>query len=154
MVVGDPRRDEVRMGPVVTRAQQAAVLDGVKQLATKAEIVFGGSSLPAIGDIDPNKSAFVLPTLLRVADAKSANAVHELEVFGPVATLMTYQDSNEAIALVRRGGGSLVASIFGSDLKLVGGCCPPTRLRTRTHTRDRSIHRHRSHRSRHRHASM
>jgi 3,4-dehydroadipyl-CoA semialdehyde dehydrogenase len=36
-------------------------------------------------------------------------------VFGPVATVVTYRDADEAYALARRGGGSLVASVFSAD---------------------------------------
>jgi oxepin-CoA hydrolase/3-oxo-5,6-dehydrosuberyl-CoA semialdehyde dehydrogenase len=41
--------------------------------------------------------------------------VHEVEAFGPVATLVPYRDSADAIALAKRGGGSLVASVFAAD---------------------------------------
>ena len=41
--------------------------------------------------------------------------MHETEVFGPAATIIPYQDEQEAFALVARGGGSLVASVFGDD---------------------------------------
>ena len=119
VVVGDPRKDEVRMGPVVTRTQQAAVLDGVDRLAKEAAILCGGNRPPTIDGIDPNNSAFVLPTLLRASDPNSSNAIHQVEVFGPVATLISYRDPNEATELVRRGGGSLVASIFGEDLNFL-----------------------------------
>jgi 3,4-dehydroadipyl-CoA semialdehyde dehydrogenase len=119
VVVGDPRNDEVRMGPVVTRTQQATVLDGIDQLAKEAAILCGGSNQPKIDGIDPDNSAFVQPTLLRAADANAANVIHRVEVFGPVATLMSYRDSSEVSSSVRRGGGSLVASVFGDDLKFL-----------------------------------
>src|SRR5262249_43893276 len=64
---------------------------------------------------DPDKSAFVAPTLLRLKDTGAARAVHEVEVFGPAATVVPYRDEREAAALVARGGGSLVASIYGED---------------------------------------
>jgi 3,4-dehydroadipyl-CoA semialdehyde dehydrogenase len=114
-VVGDPRRNDVRMGPVVTRTQQAAVLGGIGQLATEAEILCGGSEPPSLEGIDQSRSAFVAPTLLRARDTDKAQAVHEVEVFGPVATLVTFDSAEQGLALVRRGGGSLVASIFGAD---------------------------------------
>ena len=112
---GDPRRDDVRMGPVVTRAQQAAAFDGIRRLADEATIVCGGAEPPALDGIDRAKSAFVAPTLLRIKDAGSAKAVHEVEVFGPAATIIPYRDENEACALIARGGGSLVASVYGED---------------------------------------
>ncbi len=41
--------------------------------------------------------------------------MHEVEAFGPVATVIPYRDIAEAIALARRSGGSLVASVFSAD---------------------------------------
>jgi len=114
-VVGDPRRDDVRMGPLVTRTQQAAALQGIAALAREAQIVCGGASAPALDGIDPARSAFVAPTLLRVADPAAAPGVHDIEVFGPVAIVIPYKDEPEAFALAARGGGSLVASVYGDD---------------------------------------
>ena len=113
--VGDPREAETRMGPVVTRAQQAAAFDGIRRLASEAAIVCGGANAPELQGIDKDKSAFVAPTLLKLKDSGSARAVHEVEVFGPAATVVPYGDEQDAAALVARGGGSLVASIYGDD---------------------------------------
>jgi 3,4-dehydroadipyl-CoA semialdehyde dehydrogenase len=115
MRVGDPREAETRMGPVVTRAQQAAAFDGIRRLASEAAIVCGGANAPELQGIDKDKSAFVAPTLLKLKDSGSARAVHEVEVFGPAATVVPYGDEQDAAALVARGGGSLVASIYGDD---------------------------------------
>ena len=41
--------------------------------------------------------------------------VHELEIFGPVATVVPYRDKADAFVLARRGGGSLAASVFSGD---------------------------------------
>jgi 3,4-dehydroadipyl-CoA semialdehyde dehydrogenase len=113
--LGDPRGEEVRMGPLATRAQQAAAFDGIKRLFGEAALVCGGAEAPALDGIDAAKSAFVAPTLLRIKDAGTARAVHEVEVFGPAATIVPYRDDEDAAALVARGGGSLVASIYGAD---------------------------------------
>jgi 3,4-dehydroadipyl-CoA semialdehyde dehydrogenase len=113
--VGDPREEATRMGPLVTRAQQAAAFDGIRRLAVEAAIVCGGADAPALDGIDKAKSAFVAPTLLKAKDAASAKAVHEVEVFGPAATVIGYRDEADASALIARGGGSLVASVYGED---------------------------------------
>jgi 3,4-dehydroadipyl-CoA semialdehyde dehydrogenase len=113
--VGDPREVDTRMGPLVTRAQQAAAFEGIRRLASEASILCGGADAPHLDGIDGKKSAFVAPTLLRAKDAGSAQAVHEVEVFGPAATIVPYRDEADACALVARGGGSLVASIYGDD---------------------------------------
>jgi len=113
--LGDPRAADTRMGPVVTRGQQAAAFDGIRRLASEAAIVCGGAEAPSLDGIDASKSAFVAPTLLRANDAASAKAVHEVEVFGPAATIVPYRDEADAAALIARGGGSLVASVYGED---------------------------------------
>jgi 3,4-dehydroadipyl-CoA semialdehyde dehydrogenase len=113
--VGDPRKEDTRMGPLVTRGQQAAVFDGIRRLAAEAAIVCGGADAPALDGVDRDKSAFVAPTLLRLKEPASAQAVHAVEVFGPAATVIAYRDEKDAAALVARGGGSLVASIYGED---------------------------------------
>ena len=71
--------------------------------------------MPVLGGVDRDKSAFVAPTLMQVTDAGSARAVHEVEVFGPAATIVPYRDEQDASTLVARGGGSLVASLYGED---------------------------------------
>src|SRR5713101_3460623 len=113
--VGDPRAADTRMGPLVTRTQQAAAFDGIRRLACEAAIVCGGTEAPALDGIDKDKSAFVAPTLLKLEDAGGAQAVHEVEVFGPAATIVPYRDEQDAAALIARGGGSLVASVYGED---------------------------------------
>jgi 3,4-dehydroadipyl-CoA semialdehyde dehydrogenase len=113
--VGDPRSEATRMGPLVTRAQQATALDGISKLASEAEFICGGPSAPKLDGIDGARSAFVAPTLLKVESADTARAVHETEVFGPAATIIPYRSENEAYALIARGGGSLIVSVFGDD---------------------------------------
>lgn len=113
--IGDPRQADTRMGPLVTRGQQAAAFDGIRRLATEAAIVCGGTDAPTLDGIDKNRSAFVAPTLLKLKDAGSAQAVHEVEVFGPAATIVPYRDEQDAAGLIARGGGSLVASVYGED---------------------------------------
>src|SRR5712691_6447373 len=115
VVVGDPRREDVRMGPVVTHAQQAAALKGISRLAEEASFICGGPQAPALDGIDPEKSSFVAPTLLKAKDSAQAQAVHDTEVFGPAATILAYRDEDDAFRLVARGGGSLVASVYGDD---------------------------------------
>jgi 3,4-dehydroadipyl-CoA semialdehyde dehydrogenase len=113
--LGDPRAADTRMGPVVTRGQQAAAFDGIRRLASEAQVICGGADAPVLDGIDAGKSAFVAPTLLRVKDAAGAKAVHEVEVFGPAATIVPYRDEADAAALIARGGGSLVASVYGEN---------------------------------------
>jgi 3,4-dehydroadipyl-CoA semialdehyde dehydrogenase len=117
--VGNPRNDTVRMGSLVSRAQLAAVREGLAQLKSHADVLHEGSS-HALVDADPAVACCIGPTLLGARDADAAQVLHDIEVFGPVATLMPYRDTAHALALVRRGQGSLVASLYGSDVQALG----------------------------------
>ena len=112
--VGNPRNESVRMGALVSRAQLAAVRDGLAHLQAQAETLHDGAT-HALVDADPAVACCVGPTLLGARDPDAADRVHDCEVFGPVATLLPYRDTAHALQLIRRGQGSLVASVAGSD---------------------------------------
>jgi 3,4-dehydroadipyl-CoA semialdehyde dehydrogenase len=113
--VGNPRNAEVKVGPVVNKAQQASCFEGLRKLKEECEVLFGGNENFLPVDADPQKSSFVQPTLLACKDGLDAKFVHDVEVFGPVATLVAYDSLKNLIAIARRGLGSLVASIFSND---------------------------------------
>jgi 3,4-dehydroadipyl-CoA semialdehyde dehydrogenase len=113
--VGNPRNAEVKVGPVVNKAQQSSCLEGLRQLKEECAVVFGGDERFQPVDADPQKSAFVQPTLLSCKDGISAKFVHDVEVFGPAATLVAYDGLENLVAIARRGLGSLVGSIFSND---------------------------------------
>jgi len=114
VVVGDPANAMTNMGPVVNLAQRKAVEEGIAKLRTQAEVAYLPESFAPL-DADPSHGAFVPPALLAVSDGDKASVIHDVEVFGPVATVIPYRDSQHAFALARRGGGSLTASVFSSD---------------------------------------
>ena len=113
-VVGNPRSENVTMGPIVNKAQQQSVLDGIETLAADTTTIVGGSTVNPV-DADAAVGCFVAPTLLRCNDPQGAATVHDVEVFGPVSTLMGYDSPANAFALAGRGGGSLAASVFTGD---------------------------------------
>ena len=115
MKIGNPRNTEVKMGPVVNKAQQAACFAGIQNLRAESSVVFGGNGHFQPVDADAQKSAFVPPTLLSCENGQTAKNVHEIEVFGPVATTIAYDGPKDLIAMIRRGSGSLVASVFSDD---------------------------------------
>jgi len=113
--LGDPRSDDKAMGPLVSRAQRDAVRGQIASLKAEAEIVFGDPDTCAGEGIDVVKGAFISPVLLRAKSPMTAKRVHDTEAFGPVATVIAYDDLNQAVELVGRGEGSLVASLFTYD---------------------------------------
>ena len=115
IVVGDPRLENVKMGALAGLAQRAEVRANVAKLLTEACLLFGDPNHVAVEGANEETGAFMSPVLLGCERPAAATQVHEVEAFGPVATLMPYDSVAEAIALVRRGGGSLVASVFSYD---------------------------------------
>jgi 3,4-dehydroadipyl-CoA semialdehyde dehydrogenase len=114
VTVGNPRNERVRMGSLVSRAQLNAVREGLATLQRQTTLLHDGSAQTLV-DADPAIAACIGPVLLGAKDADAADAVHDIEVFGPVATLLAYRDVDHAIALAHHGQGSLVTSLFGSD---------------------------------------
>jgi oxepin-CoA hydrolase/3-oxo-5,6-dehydrosuberyl-CoA semialdehyde dehydrogenase len=87
----------------------------VKKLEANAKVVFGSTT-----DVTPigapsGKGFFTTPELLPGAKPAPGDAVHTHEVFGPVATVMPYDDVQSAASLVAAGGGGLVTSIYADD---------------------------------------
>ncbi len=125
IVVGDPARDDVRMGPLATAAQLADVRAGLARLAAATEDGFGG-----VGEITPvgvpaGKGYFLGPVLRRTDDADGCAPMHAHEVFGPVATVGGYSgEPIDAAELVARGGGGLVASCYSDDRAWLGRFVP------------------------------
>ena len=114
IVVGDPRLEQVRMGPLAALAQRREVAGHIAQLRREAELVTGEGALQLAG-ADAEKGAFVAPSLLFCRDPNQVSAIHSVEAFGPVCTVIPYTSTADAISLARRGGGSLVASAFTAD---------------------------------------
>ncbi|PTQ70694.1 phenylacetic acid degradation bifunctional protein PaaZ [Celeribacter persicus] len=113
--IGLPEDDATRMGALVSCGDRDSVREKIAMLRQDAEIVAGNPDAVTLVSGDPDKGAFMSPVLLRAARPMSADIVHSVEAFGPVATIMAYEDAEEAVALARKGKGSLVSSLFTND---------------------------------------
>jgi len=103
--IGDPKSEDVRMGPLASGAQLADVREGIERL--------GGKRAYSTTAHLPTRGFFHSPVLLEDA----SDAVHEREVFGPVATLLRYKDNPAEI--VTRGAGGLVSSVYSDDQEFI-----------------------------------
>ncbi len=122
--VGDPAIEGVKMGALASMAQHADVGARVALLARGNEVVFGhGDGFAPVGE-GTGQGAFFSPTLLLCRDAMNNDAVHDVEAFGPVSTLMPYDDFDEALALAARGRGSLVATLVTHDRAVAAMAVP------------------------------
>ncbi|PHR91685.1 MAG: phenylacetic acid degradation bifunctional protein PaaZ [Robiginitomaculum sp.] len=113
--VGKPDAEGVRMGALVSQSQRTDVRNKVKQLSKEAKIVFGNPDKVDVVEANDNDGAFLSPILLRCDTPWEAPSIHSVEAFGPVSTLMPYQNMADAIRLCNEGLGSLVMSIFTYD---------------------------------------
>ena len=113
--IGNPASKDVDMGALASQGQRAEVRDRVKALASQADIVYGGHDEFDVVDADIGKGAFFMPTLLHCENPLSSQAVHSVEAFGPVSTVLPYTSLDEAIELSRLGEGSLAGSIVSND---------------------------------------
>ena len=113
--IGNPARKDVDMGALASHGQRDEVRARVADLSAEADIVYGNRDDFDIVDADAKKGAFFMPTLLHCERPLSATAVHSVEAFGPVSTVLPYENLDEAIELARLGEGSLVGSIITND---------------------------------------
>ncbi len=115
ITIGDPSREEVRMGALVSKDQVNEVLGRIETLKKTAEVVYDSSErLSPIGKGCEN-GAFLSPVILLENQPFKNTAVHEIEAFGPVTTIMPYETIREAIELTHLGKGSLVSTIATFD---------------------------------------
>ncbi|WBM72647.1 phenylacetic acid degradation bifunctional protein PaaZ [Buttiauxella sp. WJP83] len=107
---GDPAQEGVKMGALVSLEQRDDVQSKVQQLvAAGCKVVVGGEA-------DTSRAgAFFPPTLLLCLQPDETPAVHELEAFGPVATVMPYQNAEHAMTLARAGQGSLAGTLVTAN---------------------------------------
>ncbi|UAN55595.1 phenylacetic acid degradation bifunctional protein PaaZ [Serratia sp. JSRIV004] len=118
--IGDPVLEQVRMGALVNQEQRDDVQQKVEFLMRNGcEPLCGATldKLEVVGD-GAQSGAFYPITLLYCADPFRHQAVHGTEAFGPVATLMPYQTTEQAIELALLGQGSLAGSLVTADAEL------------------------------------
>lgn len=116
--VGNPLNEKVKMGAMAGHQQRKEVRVNVEQLLKTSSIVFGDPDKVDLIDADKEKGAFLSPLLLLNQQPFDNESVHTIECFGPVSTIMPYESMTDAIALAKKGKGSLCCSIVTADDKL------------------------------------
>lgn len=112
--IGDPQREGVRMGALVGKGQVEEVRRQADRIGAEADLVYRHPQTEWQAD-DQQAGAFMGPELYRVDDPHRAQACHNVEAFGPVATFMPYESIDEAVALSKLGKGSLCCSMTSHD---------------------------------------
>ncbi|MEO6407079.1 MAG: phenylacetic acid degradation bifunctional protein PaaZ [Ferruginibacter sp.] len=117
-VIGNPLNDKVRMGALAGKHQQAEVGGQVQKLLASSQIIYGSLDSVEVLDADAVKGAFMSPLLLLNSSPFNFEEPHNIEAFGPVSTIMPYKNIDDAIALSKKGKGSLCSSIVTADEKI------------------------------------
>jgi oxepin-CoA hydrolase / 3-oxo-5,6-dehydrosuberyl-CoA semialdehyde dehydrogenase len=115
VVVGNPAEEGVRMGALAGLEQREEVRRSVKALLSAGRIVSGDPDHVDVVGASAERGAFIGPLLLQTADPDRPEP-HQVEAFGPVSTIIGYQDTAEVIELAARGRGSLVGSVVTADV--------------------------------------
>jgi oxepin-CoA hydrolase / 3-oxo-5,6-dehydrosuberyl-CoA semialdehyde dehydrogenase len=113
--IGNPLNDKVRMGSLAGQVQRQEVREQVQKLLASSQIVYGSLDSVEVIDADSNKGAFMSPLLLMNSKPFASEESHSIEAFGPVSTIMPYKNMDEAIALSKKGKGSLCSSIVTAN---------------------------------------
>ncbi len=122
LAVGDPSREDVRMGPVSTAAQRDDVRAGIARLAAVTDSVHGGTGDVTPIGVEAGKGFFVGPVVRSTKAPMDCAPLNEHEVFGPVSTVGSYDGSAAfAAAFIARGEGCLVSSAYSDDRDWVAG---------------------------------
>ena len=114
-VIGNPLNEKVRMGSLAGETQRNEVKAQVQKLLASSQIVYGSLDSVKVVDADAQKGAFMSPLLLMNETPHQSAEPHNIEAFGPVSTIMPYQNMEDAIALSKLGKGSLVTTIVTDD---------------------------------------
>ncbi len=109
-LIGNPVNEKVKMGSLAGQDQRKEVKTQVQKLLASSKIIYGSLDSVELVDADILKGAFMGPILLENENPYTGGA-HDIEAFGPVSTLMSYKDMEEAIQLSKKGKGSLCSTI-------------------------------------------
>ena len=105
---GDPAEDpNLMMGPIVNKKQRDRIVNMIKQAEKD------GATIACGGEVGPQpKGFYVKPTLL--TNVKPGDMIEQEEVFGPVLTLIAYEDEDDAIRIANDTRYGLAGSIHSA----------------------------------------
>jgi len=108
--VGDPLQGDARLGPLVSAAQRDRVRAYIRKgLEEGAELLAGGPDAPA----GLARGYYVKPTVL--GRVKPDSTLAQEEIFGPVLSIMTYRDEDEAVRIANGTIYGLAAAVWSGD---------------------------------------
>ena len=108
--LGDPMSESTRLGPLSSQMQLDRVRDYIKKgVAEGAELLTGGADQPE----GVPGGYFVKPTIF--GKVKNSMTIAQEEIFGPVLSIITYQDEEEAVRIANDTPYGLAGAVWSTD---------------------------------------
>ena len=106
--IGDPFDEGTRLGPLVSKAQRDRVAAYIEKGKSEgARIVAGGDTAL------PDKGYFIAPTVF--ADVTTDMTIAQEEIFGPVLSILSYDDEDEALRIANDSIYGLAGGVWSGD---------------------------------------
>jgi aldehyde dehydrogenase (NAD+) len=110
VIAGDPKNDSTTIGPLVSDVQFKKVQNLIqKGIDEGAKLLIGGTGKPD----GLEKGYYAKPTVF--ADVKNDMAISREEIFGPVLSMLTYKNIDDAVAIANDTEYGLAAYVSGED---------------------------------------
>ena len=111
---GDPMLETTRLGPLSSAAQLERVRGYIKKAVEEgAELVTGGAEAPEGVAGELRGGYYVKPTIFGKVDPKST--IGQEEIFGPVLSIITYKDEEDAIRIANDTIYGLAGGVWSAD---------------------------------------
>jgi acyl-CoA reductase-like NAD-dependent aldehyde dehydrogenase len=109
--VGDPMADGVTLGPLASKMQQDRVREYIgKGIAEGCELLTGGADLPE--GVNPD-GYYVKPTIF--GKVKPDSTIAQEEIFGPVLSIISYADENDAVSIANGTVYGLAGGVWSAS---------------------------------------
>ncbi len=110
LVPGDPFDENTRLGAIVSRHQHERVMSYIAAGKSEASLIAGGNAASVDG-----KGFFIEATVFD--DAKPGMRIVDEEIFGPVLSVISFDDPDEAIHIANQSMYGLAAGIWTKDIQ-------------------------------------